>query len=771
MKKTKLHTMLLLSIIILMVFFGCNVVFAENIDPDDDGSQYAYGENVGWLNLEPGGDGGPGVEVGDFELTGHMWGENIGWISLSCENTFSCGTVDYGVVNDGCGNLSGYAWGENVGWISFSSENSGSCGLASYGVKIDLNTGGFSGHAWGENIGWINFAPTTGGGVKTSWRNGLECAEISITDLWTLGGDVSSAADINESGHIVGSSETSSGDTHAFLIEPEDNDADGNPDTWYSGTNGINELMIDLGTLGGAYSYASDINNSAQVVGWSTNLSGESHAFLWEDLNANGLSDPGEMIDLGTLPGGTSSYARDINDLGQVVGYSNSHAFLWEDLNANGLSDPGEMIDLGTLGGDFSQAYGINNLGQIVGVSSPSFAVYHAFLITPDGGTWYRDTDPADGVNDLMLDLGTLSLPDSWAMRINDVSQVVGWIRSLVPVDIRPFLWTAESGMREIGTFGGPISLAMDINDLGQVVGYSDVQASGETHAFVWTENGGIIDLGTLGGPYSLASEIDQTGEHIVGTAETSTGERHAVLWTIQPNTSVGTDIEVALGCVGVIFDNVRTTGLTTVTESLDNPGPVMSGHDVVSPFYEISTTAVFEEDVTVSLRYDDSAIADETTLSVLHLEGDNWVDVTSSVDTAQNIIHGSVFSFSWFAVAAPISMNVEIDIKPGSDPNCFNINGHGVIPVAILGSADLDVRQVDASTCSLEGLSLKVAGKSNKLMAHVEDVNGDGYDDLILQIEDVDAAFEEGDTIATLTGKLLDGTTIEGSDTICIVP
>ena len=33
----------------------------------------------------------------------------------------------------------------------------------------------------------------------------------------------------------------------------------------------------------------------------------------------------------------------------------------------------------------------------------------------------------------------------------------------------------------------------------------------------------------------------------------------------------------------------------------------------------------------------------------------------------------------------------VAIDIKPGSDPNCFNNDGHGVIPVAILSSTDFD--------------------------------------------------------------------------------
>lgn len=116
----------------------------------------------------------------------------------------------------------------------------------------------------------------------------------------------------------------------------------------------------------------------------------------------------------------------------------------------------------------------------------------------------------------------------------------------------------------------------------------------------------------------------------------------------------------------------------------------------------------------------------------------------------------------------------VEIDIKPGSTDNCINNNGHGVIPVAILGSVDFDCTQIDPSNCTLSGLTLKVVGKANKILAHIEEVNNDGFDDLVLQFEDVDGVFQEGQTDATLIGNLYEeygGTPIEGSDVICIVP
>ena len=77
---------LLLAVLMLLWPAGTP---AENIDPDDEDLQYCYGENVGWLNAEPLGNGGPGIEVTDSKLTGYIWGENIGWISLSCKNTNS----------------------------------------------------------------------------------------------------------------------------------------------------------------------------------------------------------------------------------------------------------------------------------------------------------------------------------------------------------------------------------------------------------------------------------------------------------------------------------------------------------------------------------------------------------------------------------------------------------------------------------------------------------------------------------------------------------
>ncbi len=94
------------------------------------------------------------------------------------------------------------------------------------------------------------------------------------------------------------------------------------------------------------------------------------------------------------------------------------------------------------------------------------------------------------------------------------------------------------------------------------------------------------------------------------------------------------------------------------------------------------------------------------------------------------------------------------------------------MIPVAILSSGDFDATTVDPDTVELGGSGVAFRGKSNKYMAHEEDVNGDGLIDLVVQVavENLDPdTFQDGYTV--LTGSTYDGQSIEGSDEIRIVP
>jgi probable HAF family extracellular repeat protein len=134
--------------------------------------------------------------------------------------------------------------------------------------------------------------------------------------------------------------------------------------------------VIDLGTLGG-YSSARDINEAGQVVGFSTTASGR-RAFLYSE---------GQMTDLDTLPGARSSIATDINDAGQVVGNSSTA----DEIGAGFLYSDGQMKDLNSLiaagsGWYVTAARAINNKGQIAAEGRmDGQGQQHVLLLEPPG--------------------------------------------------------------------------------------------------------------------------------------------------------------------------------------------------------------------------------------------------------------------------------------------------------------------------------------------------------------------------------------------------
>src|SRR5215218_6346129 len=136
----------------------------------------------------------------------------------------------------------------------------------------------------------------------------------------------------------------------------------------------------DLGTLGGSRSWASAINDSGQVVGYSY-LAGDqnNHAFLYKDA---------KMTDLGTL-GGTSSEAKGINKSGQVVGWSDNssgerRAFFYD--SANGMKDLNDLIPADS-GWTIHEARAINNNGQIAATGYKDGVGQHALLLSPTNGS------------------------------------------------------------------------------------------------------------------------------------------------------------------------------------------------------------------------------------------------------------------------------------------------------------------------------------------------------------------------------------------------
>ncbi len=90
-------------------------------------------------------------------------------------------------------------------------------------------------------------------------------------------------------------------------------------------------------------------------------------------------------------------------------------------------------------------------------------------------------------------------------------------------------------------------------------------------------------------------------------------------------------------------------------------------------------------------------------------------------------------------------------------------------MPVAILGSDTFDVSEVDTETLRFADLAVKVAGRKDPhSLCSYEDVNNDLIDDLVCHFVMTDIATLDGESIsATVNGKLLDGTPIDGTDSV----
>jgi len=136
--------------------------------------------------------------------------------------------------------------------------------------------------------------------------------------------------------------------------------------------------------------------------------------------------------------------------------------------------------------------------------------------------------------------------------------------------------------------------------------------------------------------------------------------------------------------------------------------------------------------------------------------------------------------------IEEPITITVYVDIKPGSCPNPLNVKSKGVLPVAILGSEDLDVTDIDPASIRLGGVVAPLRSSIEDVshpwnVEDCEDYGVDGYDDLTLKFDNqqivaalvaaFDEDIEDGDVFElNLTGTLADDTQIEGADTVLIL-
>jgi probable HAF family extracellular repeat protein len=333
-----------------------------------------------------------------------------------------------------------------------------------------------------------------------------------LIDLGTFGGPNSAETQefpyISNRGTVVGYADTTTPDNtdegfafHAFR--------------WRKG------VMTDLGTLpGGVNSVANVVNNEDVAVGFSEDAARAGVAVKW--------TRSGRIVRLGTL-GGTFGFAADINDHGQIIGpaantvpdpYSifgwptQTRAFLWE---------KGVMRDLGTLGGPDAAAFFINKRGQVAGESFTDS--------TPNASTGNLTRDPFLWQHGKMIDLGTLGGTNGFALDLNNWGQVVGASNLAGDVDSHPFLWD-RGKLIDLGTFGGTFGAANAVNDAGEVAGVAGNTGDTTVHAFFW-KNGVKTDLGTIDGDTCSTAHFMNAKGQVVGTSGDCQGrfEKHGFLW------------------------------------------------------------------------------------------------------------------------------------------------------------------------------------------------------------------------------------------------
>jgi probable HAF family extracellular repeat protein len=349
--------------------------------------------------------------------------------------------------------------------------------------------------------------------------SGTALAGWTITDLGTyVSGGMSYATGINNNGQVVGwyAEEDTTTGTTAFM--------------WQNGT------MTSLGTMGGTSSVATDINGTGQVVGYAKDATGNYQAFLWNGSSwqalassYSGMNSAAYAINNGGLVGGT--FQTDVKD--PQGKYTNYEAATWTGSTASTLQSL-QNVGYEVWGGPVSQVYSISNTGIVVGKSSVG-APYgddlgdpasHAVIWNANGSVTDLGTIGQCNTNS--------GICTSAAFGVNDSGQIVGVSGDSTNTNLRPFIYS-NGTMTDLGTVGTATNgYAYAINNSGQVVGYSSDfkaadPASGSvsdsfTTATLWTldanGNATAVDLNTLvaGSGWSLwgATGINDQGQ-IVG--------------------------------------------------------------------------------------------------------------------------------------------------------------------------------------------------------------------------------------------------------------
>lgn len=222
----------------------------------------------------------------------------------------------------------------------------------------------------------------------------------------------------------------------------------------------------------------------------------------------------------------------------------------------------------------------------------------------------------------------------------------------------------------------------------------------------------------------------------------------------------------------------ISIDGGVTWADANEEPGPIVAEGSQVNYQYVIqnNTDVALEYIVTDSDFIDPigQGTLDPYGTATLYATGTAVLEQHSNVvvviaTTADETTYSGEDIANYYGIIQ--SQPIAIDIKPGSDPNSINLKSKGVVPLALISTADFDATSV------FEGEPVVIFEGATALRWAIEDVNGDGIDDVILHFETQDLDLDGNSTQGELTigysydpvGNLI--SSYEGQDTVNIVP
>jgi hypothetical protein len=113
-----------------------------------------------------------------------------------------------------------------------------------------------------------------------------------------------------------------------------------------------------------------------------------------------------------------------------------------------------------------------------------------------------------------------------------------------------------------------------------------------------------------------------------------------------------------------------------------------------------------------------------------------------------------------------PNCLSVNIDVKPGDSQPVVNLKSQGNVPVAILSTSTFDATKVNPLTVRFGRTGTEAAPAHFSL----QDVNGDGLPDMVLQFSVQSTGLQPSDSQAALMGRTLDGTPFRGFGAILVI-